>query len=84
LRGFDAGFRRPSFGLYVSSASSNIGIGSAALDHAIQTCKTRKDPSIMLKVSSNHYVRTMYESRGFEVHGLCPVTGHLIMYKDLG
>jgi len=84
LRGLDAGYERPSFGLYVSSAAAGKGLGKAALDHAIAVCGSMKVRRVILKVApGNSRARELYESRGFVVEVACPDTGHVIMQKEI-
>jgi RimJ/RimL family protein N-acetyltransferase len=80
LRGFDEGYERPSFGVYVASQFSGNGLAGFALDKALEWCRKQKVKSVMLKVSEfNESARHLYEKRGFKMIGLCPSTGHLMM-----
>jgi RimJ/RimL family protein N-acetyltransferase len=85
LRGWDEGYSRPSFGIFVGARDQGKGLAKAALDHAIAWCQSTKSAtSIMLKVhSGNTAARSVYEAAGFRDSGLCPDTGHMIMTLDL-
>lgn len=80
LRGFDAGYARPSFGVFVSEAHSGRGLARHALNWTLKWAQERQVTSIMLKVErDNLRAHHIYESAGFRNIGLCPDSGHLIM-----
>jgi ribosomal protein S18 acetylase RimI-like enzyme len=84
LRGLDAGYARPSFGVYVSSRFQGRGLGRLALEHSFKWCHDRGIRKVMLKVAEeNVRARSLYESAGFESLGYCPDTGHMMMEKVL-
>lgn len=85
LRGWDEGYSRPSFGVFVGESDRGKGLAKAALDHAISWCQSSKSAtSMMLKVhSGNAAARSVYEAVGFRDGGLCADTGHMIMTLDL-
>lgn len=79
LRGFDAGYERPSFGVFVAEKYRGHGLATAALAYAKRWCKEHNVHRIMLKVAaSNRAARSIYEKAGFVSVGPCPDTGHLI------
>lgn len=90
MRGLDDGYARPSFGLYVASHFSGLGLGQSALNRAIEWCRDQGIEKMMLKVDeSNQAARRIYEQAGFEFEGTCPDTGHIqmelkIQPKDTG
>ena len=84
LRGLDAGFDRPSFGVYVASPYAGRGLGDYALSQAESLCRDRGYPGVFLKVAEgNQGARRLYERHGFVAGGLCPDTGHVTMTLDL-
>jgi len=77
LRGLDAGFERPSFGVLVDCAWRGRGLGRLCLVAALSQCRLRSFSACMLKVSpENDGARRLYESEGFVREGLCESTGH--------
>lgn len=83
LRGLDAGYTRPSFGIYVASNAANQGIASYALHQSIGMCRDRKIAKIFLKVAeSNAVAMRLYERFGFVAIGICPDTGHVTMERE--
>ncbi len=82
LRGFDEGYLRPSFGVYIARVYSGKGLSSFALDYCMSWCRMNHIASMMLKVHpDNRYARQTYENAGFTANGTCPRTGHTIMEK---
>ena len=80
LRGFDEGYKKPSFGVFISRKYSNNGLSKMALDFAISWCQLNNLSAIMIKVHrENKYARRSYEKAGFILTGNCPDTGHDIM-----
>ena len=84
LRGLDAGFARPSFGVYVARRFASEGLGRFALNEALRLCAENEIPSVMLKVApTNRRARMLYENAGFIPFGRCADTGHDMMEKVL-
>lgn len=84
LRGWDEGYERPSFGVFISEASSKQGLARKALQFCISWCRTRHIPRMMLKVESeNHTAAALYLSEGFQKTGVCEKTGQDIMEINL-
>ena len=82
LRGFDEGYMRPSFGVYIAGAYSGKGLAGFALDYSMSWCRINNIEAMMLKVHpDNRYARRSYEKAGFTVVGTCPLTGHTVMEK---
>jgi RimJ/RimL family protein N-acetyltransferase len=82
LRGWDEGFDRPSFGVYIAEAFSRCGLSKLALQFALSWCRLNGVSAVMLKVHhDNTHVRRVYEQVGFEFTGMCPDTGHRILEK---
>lgn len=80
LRGFDEGYGKPSFGVFISRKYSNRGLSTIALDYAISWCQLNHLSAIMLKVHpDNTFARKSYEKAGFLLTGKCSTTGHDIM-----
>ncbi len=82
LRGFDDGYTRPSFGVYIAERYTQRGLATLALHHALSWCRWNQIPAVMLKVHpDNRYARQTYERAGFQIVEPCPRTGHLILEK---
>jgi RimJ/RimL family protein N-acetyltransferase len=77
LRGFDEGYERPSFGVFIVEAFSHYGLGKLALYYSLSWCRLNKIKAVMLKVHpDNIYARRIYEEAGFEFLEICERTGH--------
>lgn len=84
LRGLDAGYVKPSFGIYVASLYKGRGLAGEALTHALQWCHKQTIEIIMLKVSSENKIAwKLYHDAGFKVTGICDDTDHIVMEKGL-
>jgi CMP-N-acetylneuraminic acid synthetase/RimJ/RimL family protein N-acetyltransferase len=84
LRGFDEGFERPSFGVYIGERYAGLHLASLALHYALAWCAVRDISAVMLKVHPNNTgARGIYESAGFSFEHVCPQTGHHILVKVL-
>ena len=82
LRGLDAGFLRPSFGVYIASSMQGRGAARFALKAAQSWCKERGIAVMMLKVApQNTRALAIYELDGFKAAGKCPDSGQTIMEK---
>lgn len=80
LRGLDAGYSIPSFGIYISSKFQGQKLGKAALLDALDWCRINEAPRLLLKVSpKNIRAWTLYKNTGFTPKAICDVTGHTIM-----
>lgn len=84
LRGFDAGFEIPSYGVWISSKYSNNGLSTLTLYHAYSICKLNKVKTLMLKVHpENSIAKNLYEKLGFTYIGVDEKIGHLIYHKKI-
>lgn len=84
LRGWDEGFDRPAFGVYIAEAFSHQGLSKLAFQYALSWCRLNNVEVVMLKVHpENTHARQVYEQEGFEFLGMCPETGHRILEKRL-
>lgn len=84
LRGFDAGYDIPSYGVWISKEYSSKGISKFTLQHAISICKLNNIKRIMLKVHpDNLTAKKIYEDFGFVNEGVDGKIGHLIYFKNL-
>lgn len=84
LRGFDEGYARPSFGVFVGEQFAGRGLARLALRHAVQWCERNRVARIMLKVHpENRRARDLYIREGFDLMGLCPQTGQEMREKVL-
>jgi RimJ/RimL family protein N-acetyltransferase len=84
LRGFDAGYSAPSFGVMIKRAFRGAGLGRLALQYAEAWCRLKKVDSMMLTVSQdNRRALALYESCGFVRDGKRSLKGNLICRKRL-
>ena len=84
LRGWDLGFKKPSFGVLIDERHSHKGLAKLALQTAISYCRLREVSEIMLKVDpENESALKVYKGFGFKRTGLCPKVGHTIMNLQL-
>ena len=84
LRGLDAGFDAPAFGLYVAEHHKRSGIGTLALAFAETWCRLNGRTEIMLTVHpENTVARRIYERHGFGATGERSELGHVIYRKRL-
>ena len=84
VRGLDAGYRVPAFGVYVGQAYANKGLGTLALDHVIAWCRLNGHGELMLSVHlDNTVARSMYERRGFASDGELSSKGHHVYRLSL-
>jgi ribosomal-protein-alanine N-acetyltransferase len=66
LRGWDAGFRRPSFGVFVGEQFAGRGGARQALNFAIEYCRAQHVPALMLSAHpGNKAALRVYEAAGF-------------------
>lgn len=84
LRGWDAGYEIPSYGVWVAQNFSSKGISKLTLQHAISVCKINNIKKLMLKVHPDNLVaKKIYENFGFVYEGIDERIGHLIYFKDI-
>lgn len=84
LRGWDLGYTRPSFGVYVSSVAAGQGVGNFALDRACALAQDAGASEIFLKVAeTNAKAVALYRRAGFRENGRCEDTQHLTMVRTL-
>lgn len=82
LRGFDEGYERPAFGVFIDEQFAGRGLARRALAAATQWCEEKGIKEMMLTVyPENAAARRIYEEAGFAA------TGHnaknIIMTKRL-
>lgn len=84
LRGLDAGFDTPAFGVYIAQASSRHGLGRLAVAYAETWCRLEGCRELMLSVhTDNTHAKRVYEHEGFCATGEMTDRGHAIMRKRL-
>lgn len=82
LRGLDAGYTRPAFGVYTGADYAGMGLATLALRWCMSYCRLNNFPAMMLKVHpDNRAARHIYEQNGFTLLGSDPKNGHHIMEK---
>jgi RimJ/RimL family protein N-acetyltransferase len=80
LRGFDEGFDRPAFGVYVGAPYAGQGLAKQALDHALRWCEANGVARVMLKVAAaNERAYSAYLSAGFRFERKDTETGQDIL-----
>lgn len=83
LRGFDSGYKIPSYGVYISSKFNNKGLAALTLFHAFSTCKVIAAPRLMLKVHpDNRVALNLYKKYGFAETGFDEKINNIILHKD--
>ena len=84
LRGFDAGYEIPSYGVWISKEYSGCGLSKLTLQHAITYCKLNKIKKLMLKVHPENLVaKKIYEDFGFVQESVDTDNKNLIYFKTL-
>lgn len=84
LRGFDAGYQRPSYGVFVAESSAGRGLGRASLEFALEWCATHGVERVLLKVAKeNIRARRIYVAAGFEFVEICQTTGQEMLEKQM-
>lgn len=84
LRGFDAGYARPSYGVFVAEHAAGRGLARESLRFALEWCAENGVESVLLKVArENQRARGIYIAAGFEFVGICPATGHEMLEKRM-
>ena len=84
LRGWDAGYEIPSYGVWIAENYSSKGISKLTLTHAISICRINSIKRLMLKVHPENLVaKKIYEDFGFVYNGIDERIGHFIYVKDI-
>jgi RimJ/RimL family protein N-acetyltransferase len=84
LRGLDAGYSAPAFGVMIKRAFRGSGLGRLALQYAETWCKLQHLESLMLTASQeNRRALALYEACGFVNDGERSPKGNLIFRKRL-
>lgn len=84
LRGLDAGYAAPAFGVAVAPAAQGRGLGHLALVFAEAWSRGAGLPEIMLTVGAlNQRAIALYETQGFVHSGERSAKGNLIYRKSL-
>lgn len=84
LRGFDAGYEIPSYGVWISSQYANKGLSKLTLFHAFSFCRLNNISKLMLKVRpENTIAKNLYESLGFTQTGFDDSNGNYIYHKAI-
>jgi RimJ/RimL family protein N-acetyltransferase len=84
LRGLDAGFEVPSYGVWIAEDFSSKGISKLTLNHAISICRINLIKRLMLKVHPDNVIaKKIYENFGFVYQGIDERIKHLIYFKDI-
>jgi len=82
LRGFDEGYQRPSFGVYIAQYAANQGLANLALRYCMAWCRHNQIAALMLKVHpDNQSARRIYEKAGFVALETDPQNDNLVMEK---
>lgn len=82
LRGFDKGYKIPSYGVWIAPGSSGRGLAEMTLKHAVAFCRVNGVDKLMLKVHPENIVaKKLYERNGFKVVGNDENNGNIIYQK---
>lgn len=84
LRGWDAGYQIPAYGVVIDQAARGLGLGRLTLDAAKTICRLRHADTLMLKVHpENSAAKHLYESAGFVQVSTDPRNGNLVYHCAL-
>jgi RimJ/RimL family protein N-acetyltransferase len=84
LRGWDAGFSIPSYGVYIKETYAGKGLLKLTLHLAASLCRLKGIPRLMLKVHPENMVaKAAYEKFGFIPTGLDPKNNNVIYHYDV-
>jgi ribosomal protein S18 acetylase RimI-like enzyme len=84
LRGWDAGYAVPSYGVVIASRFRGLGLARLTLDVSKIICKQRGVTHIMLKVHpENTRAKSIYEHAKFTQTGMDPTNGNLVYHLEL-
>lgn len=82
LRGFDACYGRPSYGVFIAESAAGRGLARTSLDFALKWCAENAVERVFLKVApDNLRAHALYKKAGFENIGACPATGHEMLER---
>jgi ribosomal protein S18 acetylase RimI-like enzyme len=83
LRGWDAGYAVPAYGVTIGEAFRGAGLGRITLEMSKAICRLRGAKQIMLKVHpENSVAKRLYESVGFVQTGIDPKNANLVYHYD--
>lgn len=84
LRGWDQGYKIPSYGVYINSKFSGKGLGTLTLNYAESICHLSNVQQLMLKVHPENIIaKNLYARNGYTYHDIDPRNQHLILRKKL-
>lgn len=84
LRGLDAGYTIPAYGVWISHTHQGRGLATATLHHAVAHCRALGCETLMLKVHpDNRRAKNLYERFGFQPVGVDPSNDNLIYHFAL-
>jgi ribosomal protein S18 acetylase RimI-like enzyme len=84
LRGLDAGYTTPSYGVFISESYQSIGLARLSVMHALSICRLNQISRLMLKVHpENKKALEIYRSYGFTETGFDPSNGNLVFHKEV-
>jgi RimJ/RimL family protein N-acetyltransferase len=84
LRGLDAGFIIPSYGVFIAEKYSSFGLARLSVSYAISFCKLNRIKKLMLKVHPlNTAAMKLYRDFGFAEDHVDPENDNLVFYKDI-
>lgn len=84
LRGWDAGYRIPAYGVVIGQSYRGKGLGRLTLEAAKTICRLRAVDTLMLKVHpANLSAKHLYESAGFVQVSTDSRNGNLVYHCAL-
>jgi len=83
LRGWDAGYTIPAYGVTIAQPFAGMGLATLSLDTSKTICRLREVKRLMLKVHpDNLTAKRLYEKTGFVQTGVDSHNANLIYHFD--
>ncbi|KAA3616676.1 MAG: GNAT family N-acetyltransferase [Calditrichaeota bacterium] len=84
LRGLDAGYQIPSYGVWINPKYQRCGLGKLSLTYCLALCNINNFPALMLKVHpENIKAIHLYINTGFEKISMDKSNQNIIMQKKI-
>lgn len=84
LRGMDAGYDIPSYGVYIAKDYSGKGVSRLTLQFVEVWSKLNDIQKVMIKVHpENHAAKSVYEKSGAVAAGIDPKNANLIYFLNI-
>jgi RimJ/RimL family protein N-acetyltransferase len=84
LRGWDAGYAAPAYGVLIDERYSGYGLTRLSLNFVKSLCRLRRSPRVMLKVHPENYAaKKLFEEARFKQTSVEAASGNLVYHFDL-